>query len=81
MMLDAQGICASSGSACASSSARPSHVLTAIGLADETARASLRLTIGRQTTKKELDTVVSVLKETIGQLRSISDLYQERTSR
>ena len=81
MMLDAQGICASSGSACASSSAEPSHVLTAIGLSDELAHASLRLTLGRNTTKKELDTVVSILKETIDQLRSISDSYLNRISR
>lgn len=81
MMLDAQGICASSGSACSSASATPSHVLTAIGLSDDLARASLRLTLGRETTKKELDTTVSILKETIGQLRSISDSYQERISR
>ena len=81
MMLDAQGICASSGSACASSSAEPSHVLTAIGLSDELAHASLRLTLGRNTTKKELDLVVSILKETIDQLRSISDSYLNRISR
>ena len=81
MMLDAQGICASSGSACSSASADPSHVLTAIGLSPNLARASLRLTLGRETTKKELDTVVSILKETIGQLRSISDSYQERILR
>ncbi len=81
MMLDAQGICASSGSACSSASADPSHVLTAIGLSPDLARASLRLTLGRETTKKELDTVVSILKETIGQLRSISDAYQERILR
>ena len=81
MMLDAQGICASSGSACASSSAEPSHVLTAIGLPDELAHASLRLTLGRNTTKKELDLVVSILKETIDQLRSISDSYLNRISR
>ena len=81
MMLDAQGICASSGSACASSSAAPSHVLTAIGLSDELAHASLRLTLGRNTTKKELDFVVSILKETIDQLRSISDSYLNRISR
>lgn len=81
MMLDAQGICASSGSACSSASADPSHVLTAIGLSPDLARASLRLTLGRETTKNMLDTVVSILKETIGQLRSISDGYQERILR
>ena len=81
MMLDAQGICASSGSACSSASADPSHVLTTIGLSPDLARASLRLTLGRETTKNMLDTVVSILKETIGQLRSISDGYQERILR
>ncbi len=81
MMLDAQGICVASGSACSSASSAPSHVLSAIGLSDDLARASLRLTLGRATTKNELDTTVSILKETIAQLRSISDSYQERTSR
>ena len=81
MMLDAQGICASSGSACSSASADPSHVLTTIGLSPDLTRASLRLTLGRETTKNMLDTVVSILKETIGQLRSISDGYQERILR
>ena len=81
MMLDAQGICASSGSACSSASADPSQVVTAIGLSPDLARASLRLTLGRETTKNMLDTVVSILKETIGQLRSISDGYQERILR
>lgn len=80
MLLDSAGICASSGSACSSGSAEPSHVLTAIGLEEDLARASLRLTLGRETTKKELDTVVSVLAETIAQLRSISDAYQEAIS-
>ena len=56
-------------------------MLTAIGLSDELAHASLRLTLGRNTTKKELDTVVSILKETIDQLRSISDSYLNRISR
>ncbi len=81
MLLDSRGICASSGSACSSASAAPSHVLTAIGLPDALASASLRLTLGRETTKNELDTTISILKETIAQLRSISDAYQERISR
>lgn len=81
MLLDAQGICASTGSACSSGSAAPSHVLTSIGLSEDLARGSLRLTLGRSTTKKELDTAVSVLTEAVGQLRSISDEYQELISR
>ncbi len=72
VMLDMNGICASSGSACTSGSPDPSHVLLAIGLSPETARGSLRLTLSEKTTKEEIDAVVEKLKEIVGRLRSMS---------
>ena len=66
IMLDGKGICASSGSACTSGSLDPSHVLLAIGLPHEIAHGSLRLTLGGETTKEEIDYVVDSLKEIVG---------------
>ena len=62
IMLDMEGICASSGSACTSGSLDPSHVLLAIGLPHEIAHGSLRLTLSDETTKDEIDTVVESIK-------------------
>ena len=62
IMLDMKGICASSGSACTSGSLDPSHVLLAIGLPHEIAHGSLRLTLGDDTTKEDLDYVTTCLK-------------------
>jgi cysteine desulfurase len=61
MALDQRGIYAAAGSACSASSELPSHVLTAIGLSDEAARSSLRFSMGRQTTKTEIEHTVSAL--------------------
>lgn len=77
IMLDMAGICASSGSACTSSSVDPSHVLLAIGLPHEIAHGSLRLTIGYENTKEEMDTVVDNLKRIITNLRNMSPLYED----
>ncbi|MCI6629558.1 MAG: cysteine desulfurase NifS [Lachnospiraceae bacterium] len=77
IMLDMEGICASTGSACASGSLDPSHVLLAIGLPHEIAHGSLRLTLGEETTKEELDTVVAALVRIIERLRSMSPLYED----
>ena len=71
LRLDLAGIAASSGSACASGSLEPSHVLTAIGLSPETARGSLRMTLGAGTTEKEIDEVIRVLPEIVEDLRSM----------
>lgn len=75
--LDMKGICASSGSACTSGSLDPSHVLLAIGLPHEIAHGSLRLTLGEDTEKDEIDYVVDVLKETVKRLREMSPLYED----
>ena len=76
-MLDIEGICGSSGSACTSGSLDPSHVLMAIGLPHEIAHGSLRLTLNEEITKEDLDFVVENLKRIIDRLRSMSPLYED----
>ncbi len=75
LMLDINGICASSGSACTSGSLDPSHVLLALGLPHEIAHGSLRLTLSSKTTKEEVDYTVSKLKEIVHRLRLMSPIY------
>lgn len=77
IMLDMDGICGSSGSACTSGSLDPSHVLLAIGLPHEIAHGSLRLTLSEETTKEELDYVVESVKRIVERLRSMSPLYED----
>lgn len=77
IMLDMEGICGSSGSACTSGSLDPSHVLLAIGLPHEIAHGSLRLTLSDETTKEDLDFVVETLKKIVDRLRSMSPLYED----
>jgi cysteine desulfurase len=72
MNLDLEGIAASSGSACSSGSSDPSHVLLALGLSKEHARGSLRLTLGRFTSRKDTDQVLNVLIKVLKHLRSLS---------
>ena len=75
--LDLKGICASSGSACTSGSLDPSHVLLAIGLPHEIAHGSLRMTLGADTTKEDLDYTVDCLKQIVEEIRSMSPLYED----
>ena len=77
IMQDMKGICASSGSACTSGSLDPSHVLLAIGLPHEIAHGSLRLTLGEETTREDIDYVVDSLKEIVARLREMSPLYED----
>ena len=77
IMLDMEGICASSGSACTSGSLDPSHVLLAIGLPHELAHGSLRLTLSAETTKEEIDFTVDKIKEIVVKLRNMSPLYED----
>ena len=77
IMLDMEGISGSSGSACTSGSLDPSHVLLAIGLPHEIAHGSLRLTLGADTTKEDLDYVVEKTKQIVERLRSMSPLYED----
>ena len=76
-LLDNNGICASSGSACTSGSLDPSHVLLAIGLPHEIAHGSLRLTLSAETTMEDIDFVVDCIKQIIERLRSMSPLYED----
>ena len=76
IMLDQAGICASSGSACTSGAIDPSHVLRAIGLSDEMAHESLRLTLSYENTKEEIYTVVGELKRIVERLRGMSPAYK-----
>ena len=69
IMLDMQGICASSGSACTSGSLDPSHVLLAIGQSADLARGSLRMTLSEENTKEEIDIVVEELVRIVGKIR------------
>lgn len=77
IMLDMEGICGSSGSACTSGSLDPSHVLLAIGLPHEIAHGSLRLTLSDETTEEELDHVVDAVKKIVEKLRGMSPLYED----
>ncbi|MDE7016331.1 MAG: cysteine desulfurase NifS [Lachnospiraceae bacterium] len=77
ILLDQNGICASSGSACTSGSLDPSHVLLAIGLPHEIAHGSLRLTLSEKTTKEEIDFTVDKIKEIVERLRNMSPLYED----
>lgn len=78
LLLDANGICASSGSACTSGSLDPSHVLLAIGLDHETAHGSLRISLSEFNTEEEVDKFLEVLPAVVQRLRDMSPLYDKR---
>ena len=63
------GICASTGSACSTGSINPSHVLLAIGLSDDIAKGTLRVTFGKENTKEDVDYLVNSLVEIVQRLR------------
>lgn len=81
LLLDARGICASSGSACTSQSLEPSHVLLAIGLPHEVAHGSLRLSIGRYTTDEDIDYILQNVPPVIERLRAMSPLWDKIKNR
>lgn len=72
LALDEKGIAASSGSACTSGTLEPSHVLLAMGISPETAHGSIRFSLGRETTEREIDYVLKVLPEIIKKLRKMA---------
>ena len=72
MMLDMEGIAVSTGSACASGALEPSHVLTALGLPPEISHASVRVSLGRENTEKDIKTFVRILKPIIARLREMA---------
>ncbi|HXZ80207.1 MAG TPA: cysteine desulfurase family protein [Terriglobales bacterium] len=73
--LDLKGVAVSTGAACSSGAIEPSHVLTAMGLAPERARASLRFSLGKQNTSADVDLLLSILPETVARLRELSPVY------
>lgn len=77
IMLDMDGICGSSGSACTSGSLDPSHVLLAIGLPHEIAHGSLRLTLNEEITMEQIDFTVESIKKIVARLRAMSPLYED----
>lgn len=77
LLLDAKGVCASSGSACTSGSLDPSHVLLSLGLPHEVAHGSLRLSIGEYNTMDEIDHIIKVVPEVVSYLRSISPVWED----
>ncbi len=77
LLLDMNGVAASSGSACTSGSLDPSHVLLALGLPHEKAHGSLRLTLGENSTEEEVDYVLEKLPAIVQRMRDMSPLYEE----
>ena len=80
LLLDDEGICASSGSACTSGSLDPSHVLLAIGRPHEIAHGSLRLTLSEQTTEEEIDYTIDAVTRAVARLRSMSPVWRDLQS-
>lgn len=81
MKLDGAGIAVSTGSACSSASLEPSHVLLAIGLKEETAHGSCRVTVGRGTVMEDMDYTAEALKKAVAELREMSPLYEPANCR
>ena len=78
LLLDSKGICASSGSACASGALDPSHVLLALGLTPEIAQGSLRISLDISNTEEEIDYMLEVISQVVDHLRGMSDDWQKR---
>ena len=78
--LDLKGLACSTGAACSSGAVEPSHVLTAIGLSPEEARASLRFSLGRHTTDAEVDFALKIIPAAVEQLRELSPTYRKQTA-
>ena len=76
--LDLKGLAVSSGAACSSGAIEPSHVLLAMGLPHQRARASIRISLGKQTTNGDIDFAIKVIPETVARLREISPVYQKQ---
>jgi cysteine desulfurase len=75
--LDLKGVAVSTGAACSSGAIEPSHVLTAMGLSADQARASLRFSVGKQNTAEDVDLLLSILPETVMRLRELSPVYNK----
>jgi cysteine desulfurase len=75
--LDLKGLAVSSGAACSSGALEPSHVLTAMGLRPDRARASVRFSLGKQTTQEDIDFALAIVPETVARLRELSPAYRK----
>ena len=78
--LDLKGASVSTGAACSSGAIEPSHVLTAMGLSPDRARASLRFSLGKQNTADDVDFVLQLVPEVVTRLRELSPLYKRAVS-
>jgi cysteine desulfurase len=76
--LDLKGLAVSTGAACSSGAIEPSHVLTAMGLRSEQARASIRFSLGKQTTEEDIEFALGLLPETVARLRELSPAYKKQ---
>ena len=73
--LDLKGVAVSTGAACSSGAIEPSHVLTAMGLRPDRARASLRFSLGKQNTEEDVEFALGLIAETVNRLRELSPVY------
>jgi cysteine desulfurase len=78
--LDLKGLAVSTGAACSSGAIEPSHVLTAIGLPIDRARASIRFSLGKQNTTEDVDFALALVAETVARLRKLSPVYRSMAS-
>jgi cysteine desulfurase len=77
--LDLKGLAVSTGAACSSGATEPSHVLTAMNLSPDRARASIRFSLGKQNTEEEIDFATKIVPETVNRLRDLSPNWRKRT--
>src|SRR5260370_13212718 len=77
--LDLKGLAVSTGAACSSGALEPSHVLMAMGLPGDRARASIRFSLGRQNTAEDVEFAVALVAETVSRLRALSPVYRRQT--
>jgi len=78
--LDLKGLSVSTGAACSSGAIEPSHVLTAMGLSADEARASIRFSLGKQNTAEDIDFAIELVPEVVGRLRELSPVYKKSVS-
>jgi len=76
--LDLNGLAVSTGAACSSGAIEPSHVLLAMGLRPDQARASIRFSLGKQTTEEDIDSALALVPQTVARLRELSPLYKRQ---